>query len=167
MTASSKSLIGCFLIAACAPLQAELLDNGDLSKGAATWKGDRKVVDDPADATNKVIVVDVQKNRPVSFFQPIDTRGVNSFTVTFQMKTSDDYKGNGFTLRISRPDGNHTFHDYGVTARGSWRKFSWPFNDLRGNNKVTFTVECKEGVGKLYFDDFSIAEPKPTPAATP
>lgn len=133
--------------------QAQTLDNGDISRGTAVWRGDRAVQNDPADATNKVLAVELKKDKRQSFSQQVDTGGVPVLTFTFDVKTSADYKGDGITIRVTRPDGKYIFRGFNVEG-AEWRKITCDYEPM-GARRVTFAVEVKVGTGTLYFDNFT------------
>jgi hypothetical protein len=144
----------------------QTLDNGDISRGAAAWKGDRKVVADPDDAENKVIELDLSKSRTASFHQLIDTGGKDRFTVSFQVKTSKDFAGNSqLVLRMTRPDRSYTWHGFQIGGT-SWNTITWNFASVNGAKKLDFAVEAPSGVGKIYFDNFTVNAAAQPSAAT-
>ena len=131
------------------------LRNGDLSRGSAIWSGDRRVIDDPDDPSNKILEMALKRNQKSSFYQLIDTAGV-SFIISFRVKPSDGYKGDGIiTLRCTRADRSFVWQNFNIRGK-SWQTISWPFTEINGSRKVNFSIETERGEGKLLFDDFSI-----------
>jgi hypothetical protein len=147
--------------------KAQTLENGDFSRGAAIWKGDRKVIADPDDEKNKVLELTLTKTKPASFHQLIDTDGAAQFTVSLQVKGSKELAGGSpLTLRMTRPDTSFTWKDFPVGGT-DWNTISWTFTKVNGAKKLDFLVEAPPGSGKLYFDNFTIGPVAPPVAVGP
>jgi hypothetical protein len=143
------------IVAAAGRAQAQSFSNGDLSKGVASWRGDRDVVDDPdtAAAGNKVLAVELKK-KAQTFSQQVDAGNAKSVTFTFDVKGSADYVGDGVKLTITRGDGSYFWQTY-LKIGPAWQKQELKVG-TNGSRKLEFSVEVKPGRGMLYFDNFAV-----------
>ena len=134
---------------------AQSLSNGDLSKGAASWRGDRDVQDDPdkAASSNKVLAVEVKKSKSATFSQTVDAGSAKTLTFTFDVKGSEDYNGDGFQVKITRANGSFQWQNYAKIGP-TWEKQELVFTNA--SRKIEFSIEVKAGKGKLFFDNFAV-----------
>jgi hypothetical protein len=148
--------------AAIAAEQENLLRNGNFNEGIAVWLGDRKIEEDDG---NKVAVVlleesrDLGKKRSKSFRQSIRRSGTKEVQTTFRYKASQDYKGQGFEVRLyvegEGYDADHwRYFKVKPAKKGEWLKFKGNFNKFNKRGSYRFEIVVSPGEGKLYFDDF-------------
>src|SRR5204862_4143531 len=130
---------------------AQSISNGDLSKGAASWRGDRDVMDDPdkAASSNKVLAVELKKSKSCTFSQTVDAGSAKTLTFTFDVKASEDYNGDGFQVKITRANSSFQWQDYSRVGP-AWGKQELVFTNA--SRKVEFSIEVRAGKGKLFFD---------------
>ncbi|QYY36937.1 hypothetical protein [Ruficoccus sp. ZRK36] len=131
----------------------DLLRNGDFSRGLSGWKGDRKIAED---GDNKYVVVRLNSKDTQKFEQDdLDVKNVRAVEVKLRFRVSDDYSGRGFILRFSYAGGStYTNVDKGLSTE--WKSIGWTFENSRGLDEITFSVEVLPGDGSIEFDDFSV-----------
>lgn len=136
--------------------QAQEIGNGDISAGAAIWKGDRDVADDPDSPDNKVIAIKVNPRKEIAFYQNVDIHKLTKLVFKFDVKRSDDFKGEGFTVRLTRPNGITSWFNYTLDKPG-WQPITADFGVEQNFRTVKFEVGVMKGEsGKVYFDNFSV-----------
>lgn len=143
------------VVMASGHLAAQSISNGDLSKGAASWRGDRDVQDDPdtAAAGNKVLAVELKKSKSATFSQTVDAGSAKTVTFTFDVKASEDYNGDGFQVKVTRGNGSFQWQDFSK-AGPAWEKQEFVLRNA--SRKVEFSIEVRAGKGKLFFDNFAV-----------
>ncbi len=148
----SLLLLGVLIPAVC--LAESLFTNSNMDTTGG-WRGDRRFekVED-----NAVVSMEAKKNKTVSFSQDVNTAKTPDLVIKLRYQTSD-YAGRGLQLRALRNDGSSTFHNRPLVADGKWHDMTWNFSEVRGSNRITFSVELLEGTGKVLFDDVTV-EPK-------
>ena len=142
-------LLGLLIPALCVAENLFTNSNMDTTGG---WKGDRRFekVED-----NAVISLEAKKNKTSSFSQDVNTAKALGLVLKFRYRTAD-YAGRGLQLRASRTDGSSTFHDQKLVADDKWHDASWNFSEVRGSNRINFSIELLEGTGKVLFDDVTV-----------
>lgn len=138
--------------------ETNLIDNGDFTDGKRSWDGDVKF-DSEAENRNGQIKVDDKKIR--SFQQKFKTKDVKDMVIKFKYKTSDNYKGRGFTVHIVLPSSSSVYYTIDVTANSKWDEFSKKFGELNDADFITLLIKVNEGEGEIYFDDFTVVAVKP------
>jgi hypothetical protein len=134
---------------------AENLFNNSAMDTTGAWRGDRRFEKVEG---NAVISLEAKKNKTVSFAQDVNTARTTDLVLKLRYQTTD-YTGRGVQLRATRMDDSSTFHNRQLVADGKWHDLSWNFSEVRGSNRITFSVELLEGTGKVLFDDVTV-EPK-------
>lgn len=129
----------------------DLFRNSEMNS-AVGWKGDKSY--DEIEG-NKVLRLKASPNKIMSFFQDANTRNLDDVVLRFRYRTAD-YKGRGLQLRGQRLSGAGTFKNLDLIADGKWHEQKWLFSEIRGNPKITFFFNLKEGEGTVYFDDISL-----------
>ena len=145
----SVLLLGLLLPGLC--LAENLVTNSNMETTGG-WRGDRRFekVED-----NAVISMEAKKNKTVSFSQDVNTAKALGLVLKFRYRTAD-YAGRGLQLRGSRNDGGSTLHNRTLVADDKWHDVSWNFSEVRGSNRINFSIELLEGTGKVLFDDVTV-----------
>lgn len=150
---SRSAVLFLVLLVPCLCLAENLFTNSSMDTTGA-WRGDRRF--ETVDG-NAVLTLEAKKNKTVSFSQDVTTRKVTDVVLKFRYQTSD-YSGRGLQLRATRQDDSSTHNNRQLKADGKWHEMTWTFSEVRGSNRLTFSIELLEGTGKVLFDDVTVEE---------
>ncbi len=128
-----------------------LFKNSDVNT-PTVWQGDRKF---DKDGDNKVLRLVAKAKDAQQFSQEASVGDAKDLILVFRYKTTD-YKGRGLQLRGRRPDGSSTFRNIDPKVTGEWTEYRWPFSEVRGAKKMTFSITLLEGEGSVLFDDVQL-----------
>ena len=139
------------LLLPCLCLAENLFTNSSMDT-TGSWRGDRRFENVEG---NAVLSLEAKKNKPVYFSQDVNTRKATDVVLKFRYQTSD-YSGRGLQVRGLRQDDSSTFNNRQLKADGKWHDMTWNFTEIRGSQRMTFSVELLEGTGKVLFDDVTL-----------
>ena len=148
---TKRTVLGVALLVPGLCLAENLLTNSSMDTTGA-WRGDRRF---ESVEGNAVISLEAKKNKPVSFSQDVTTRKITDVVLKFRYQTSD-YAGRGLQLRATRQDDSSTHNNRQLKADGKWHEMTWNFSEIRGSQRLTFSIELLEGTGKVLFDDVTV-----------
>lgn len=144
------------IVMATPSIAENLFDNSSMDS-SSSWRGDRDYEAEPGNEENRVIVLEANERRAVSFYQDVNTTRIKDLIFKFRYK-SDNYKGRGYQTRGIRTDRSSTFRNRTVEADGEWHEVEWRFSEIRGSRRIRFEIELLEGEGEVLFDDVTVEE---------
>jgi hypothetical protein len=136
---------------------AQTFKNGDFSKGASGWDGvNFKVEEDPAAPGNKVLAVELSKKDKIAIFgQKIRVKPGTTATVSFDVKPSPNFAGEGFKVIMVRPSGWIISSEHPSPPKEG-KHIEFKFENDGDARSVEFHINVEIFVGKLYFDNFVV-----------
>jgi hypothetical protein len=160
ITKSILATLSFSLLSFAATTSKNLIRNGDFEKGSTLWSGDKNVVYETAGKTNRICRIEVDKKEDITFYQKIVTKNIEDLKITFRVKKSRDYKGEGLSIKFDRGDGTASGISRDLPDNTDWNKVEWTAGQVaRGKSRVKMIFVVESGkAGSLSFDDIEVVE---------